>query len=66
VGLEQYGYLFDCGNVLDVSTCREDRFWRSIYNIIVFVTFQVGFMVFFSLITALILNRKIRGRGFFR
>jgi len=66
VGLEQYGYLFDCENVLDVSTCREDRFWRSIFNIIVFVTFQVGFMVFFSLITALILNRKIRGRGFFR
>ena len=66
VGGEQYGYLFDCGNFLDVSTCREDRFWRSIYNIIVFTTFQVGFMVFFSLITALILNRKIRARGFFR
>ena len=66
VGGEQYGYLFDCGNVLDVSTCREDRFWRSIYNIIVFTVFQVGFMVFFSLVTALILNRKIRARGFFR
>lgn len=66
VGGEQYDYLFDCSNVLDVSTCREDRFWRGIYNTITFVTFQVGFMVLFSLVTALILNRKIRARGFFR
>ncbi len=63
---EQYGYLLDCDNVTDVSTCREDRFWRSIYNTITFVFFQVGFLVIFSLITALVLNRKIRARGFFR
>ena len=66
VGGEQYGYLLDCGNALDPSTCREDRFWRGIYNTITFVTFQVGFMVLFSLITALVLNRKIKARGFFR
>ena len=66
VGGEQYGHLFNCGNVLDVSTCREDRFWRGIYNTITFVVFQVTCMVLFSLITALILNRDIRGRGFFR
>ena len=66
VGAEQYGHLFNCGNVLDVSTCREDRFWRGIYNTIIFVAFQVSCMVLFSLITALILNRDIRGRGFFR
>lgn len=66
VGGEQYGYLLDCENVLNVSSCREDRFWRGIYNTITFVTFQVGFMVLFSLITALVLNRKIRARGFFR
>ncbi|MGI9509092.1 MAG: carbohydrate ABC transporter permease [Geminicoccaceae bacterium] len=66
VGGEQYGFLLDCENALDPSTCREDRFWRGIYNTITFVTFQVGFMVLFSLITALVLNRKIRARGFFR
>ena len=65
VGGQQYGYLLDCGNALDPSTCREDRFWRGIYNTITFVTFQVGFMVLFSLITALVLNRKIKARGFF-
>ncbi len=66
VGAEQYAYLADCGSYLDPSTCREDRFWRGITNTMVFVFFQVSLMVVFSLITALILNRDIRGRGFYR
>ncbi len=41
-------------------------FWRGVYNTIFFVVFQVGSMVLFALITSLVLNRKIRGRGFFR
>ncbi|MEM7190239.1 MAG: sugar ABC transporter permease [Pseudomonadota bacterium] len=66
VGGEQYGYLLECDSVFDTSSCREDRFWRGITNTMVFVVFQVTALVLFSLITALILNRKIRGRGFFR
>ena len=66
VGGEQYGFLLECENHFDTSSCREDRFWRGITNTMVFVVFQVTFLVLFSLITALILNRKIRGRGFFR
>jgi len=66
VGTEQYAFLFDCDNFIDMSTCREDRFWRGIYNTAFFVLFQVTFMVVFSLITALVLNRKIVARGFFR
>ena len=66
VGTEQYGFLLDCENMLDSGSCREDRFWRGIYNTILFVAFQVFFLVLFSLITALILNREIRARGFFR
>lgn len=65
-GAEQYGFLLDCENFTDSGSCREDRFWRGIFNTMVFVFFQVGFLVLFSLVTALILNRKIRGRGFFR
>lgn len=65
-GTEQYSFLFDCANYVDPTTCREDRFWKGIYNTAFFVVFQVGFMVLFSLITALILNKEIRGRGFFR
>ncbi|MEM8554534.1 MAG: sugar ABC transporter permease [Pseudomonadota bacterium] len=65
-GTEQYGFLLDCGNYADPVSCREDRFWKGIYNTAFFVFFQVLSMVVFSLITALILNREIRGRGFFR
>ncbi|WP_246662065.1 carbohydrate ABC transporter permease [Prosthecodimorpha hirschii] len=66
VGAEQYAYLFDCGSYLDPSSCREDHFWRGVSNTAVFVLFQVGAMVLVSLLTALVLNRPIRGRGFFR
>ncbi len=66
VGTENFELLFDCGNYLQPNTCTEDIFWRAIYNTIFFVTFQVTGMVVLSLITALILNRKIKWRGFFR
>ena len=66
VGPEQYQFLMDCGSVLEPNTCREDKFWHGIYNTITFVFFQVTFLVLFSLVTALILNREIRARGFFR
>lgn len=66
VGMQNFQHLFNCSNYLDPNTCREDRFWRAIYNTAIFVFFQVGGMVLFSLVTALLLNRKIRGRGFFR
>lgn len=66
VGFGNFSALSECTNHLDPNTCKEDLFWRAVYNTIWFVVFQVGFMVGFSLITALILNRKIRARGFFR
>jgi alpha-1,4-digalacturonate transport system permease protein len=66
VGSENFAYLFDCQNYLDPLSCREDRFWRGIYNTAFFVLFQVAGMVFFALITALVLNRAVKLRGFFR
>ena len=66
VGLENLETLFDCGNYLDPSSCRKDLFWRAAYNTAWFALLQVGLMVLFSLVTALVLNRKILGRGFFR
>jgi alpha-1,4-digalacturonate transport system permease protein len=65
-GLENLETLFECTNYLDPSTCRKDLFWRAIFNTGEFALLQVGLMVAFSLITALVLNRKILGRGFFR
>jgi alpha-1,4-digalacturonate transport system permease protein len=65
-GTNQYGFLLECETFGDPITCREDRFWKGLYNTAIFIVFQVTFLVLFSLITALILNRKIRARGFFR
>jgi len=66
VGTQNFATLFDCDNFLDPNTCSEDRFWRGVYNTGLFILFQVGGTVFFALVTALALNRKIRFRGFFR
>lgn len=66
VGAEQYANLLACGNYLQPLTCREDMFWTAVRNTAVFVVFQVSLMVVVSMITALILNRNIAGRGFFR
>lgn len=66
VGTENFERLFDCSNFLNPNTCSEDRFWRAMRNTGVFVLGQVGGIVIISLITALVLNRRIRGLGFFR
>lgn len=66
VGLQNFQNLFTCGNFLNPNTCVEDKFWRGIYNTIWFVLLEVGGMVLISLLTALILNRKLAARGFFR
>lgn len=66
VGMRNFETLFACEDFLVPNTCVEDRFWRAIANTFVFVVFQVGGMVLFALVTALVLNRNIVGRGFFR
>lgn len=66
VGGENFSELLTCDSYLDPNSCDKDLFWRSIHNTILFIILQVGFMIGFSLITALILNREIRARGFFR
>jgi alpha-1,4-digalacturonate transport system permease protein len=66
VGFENLATLLDCSNHFDPSTCKRDLFWRAVWNTAWFSVLQVSLMVFFSLITALVLNRKIIGRGFWR
>jgi alpha-1,4-digalacturonate transport system permease protein len=65
-GAENFQILFECSNYLDLSSCRKDVFWRAIFNTLKFSVLQVSLMVLFSLMTALVLNRKIMGRGFWR
>ena len=66
VGTQNFEQLFDCDNFFSPNSCREDRFWRGIYNTLFYVFFQVAAMVLVALLTAVVLNRSIRNRGFFR
>jgi alpha-1,4-digalacturonate transport system permease protein len=66
VGTANFEQLLSCQNFFDPNTCAQDRFWRAVFNTIFYVVFQVSFMVLLSLLTALVLNRKIKARGFFR
>jgi alpha-1,4-digalacturonate transport system permease protein len=66
VGTANFDQLLSCENFVDPNTCREDLFWRAVFNTAGYVIFQVGLMVLTSLATALVLNQKIKARGFFR
>ncbi len=66
VGTQNLAKLLDCQDFRNPNTCNEDRFWRAAGNTVVFVVVEVTLIVVFSLATALALNRKIIGRGFFR
>lgn len=66
VGGEHYARLFSCENYANPSTCMEDGFWIAVRNTTWFVVVQVTLMISVALITALILNRDIRGRSFWR
>lgn len=66
VGMRNFANLVVCDNVFDPNTCKNDLFWRAVWNTVWFVGFQVSIMVLAALTTAVVLNRKIRARGFFR
>ncbi|MBE0691273.1 MAG: sugar ABC transporter permease [Anaerolineae bacterium] len=66
VGALNLERLFDCQNFLQPNSCREDLFARAVTNTALFVITQVVLMIGISLLTALVLNRKIIARGFFR
>lgn len=66
VGLDQYRSLLACESYAIPSTCQEDAFWQSVHNTAFFVIVQVTVLVLAALGTALVLNREMRGRGFWR
>jgi len=66
VGTANFEKLLSCEDFLDPNSCQEDLFWRAAFNTGGYVVFQVSLMVLLSLVTALVLNRKIAARGFFR
>jgi ABC-type sugar transport system permease subunit len=66
VGAANFAELLDCDQFGVIASCRQDRFWRAVANTAWFVAFQVVGLVAVSLITALVLNRRMAWRGFFR
>ena len=66
VGLENFRQLLSCGNYLKPDTCVESVFWISVFNTGWFVAFNVIITLLIALVTALILNKNLPGRGFFR
>ena len=66
VGAQNLERLFDCDDFLRPASCDEDLFAAAVLNTASFVVTQVAVMIGLSLITAVVLNGKIRSRGFFR
>jgi alpha-1,4-digalacturonate transport system permease protein len=66
VGLGQYERLLRCDDYTNTLTCQEDQFWTAVKNTAVFVVVQVGLLISIATATALILNREIMGRSFWR
>lgn len=68
VGWSNFAQLFACESILQPATCSNAgrNFWTSMYNTMWFVAIQVPVMCVVALATALVLNRSIAGRGFWR
>ncbi len=68
VGLDNFREMLDCGSYLDPRTCPVVgySFWTGLWNTLFFALVQVPAMIVMALITALVLNRKIRFLGFWR
>ncbi len=66
VGGEQYARLLTCENYANPRTCTDDLFWVAVHNTALFVVLQVVAMTVVAMVTALILNRDIRARSFWR
>lgn len=68
VGFDNFRELLDCPSYFDPKTCPVAgySFWTGMGNTLFFALVQVPVMIVVALITALVLNRDIRARGFWR
>jgi ABC-type sugar transport system permease subunit len=68
VGLDNFRELLNCPSYLEPKTCPVAgfSFWTGVWNTLFFAIVQVPIMIVVALVTALILNRDIKGRGFWR
>ncbi|MEM1235955.1 MAG: ABC transporter permease subunit [Pseudomonadota bacterium] len=68
VGFEKYAEIFNCETILTPKTCSNSgyNFWTGMFNTLWFVAIQVPILCGAALITALVVNMNIKGRGFWR
>jgi ABC-type sugar transport system permease subunit len=68
VGWDNYARIFDCETILEPRTCSNEgfNFWTSMFNTLWFVVIQVPIMCVAALATALVVNKGLQGRGFWR
>lgn len=66
VGAAQYREIFSCSDYLDPNSCVQDGFWIAVRNTVWFVAIQVTLIILVALTTAVVLNRDIAGRSFWR
>ncbi len=68
VGFANFKALLACGSVLVPKSCPVAGFgfWTGMWNTLLFALIQVPTMTAVALATAIVLNRKIVGRGFWR
>lgn len=66
VGAGQYARLLTCADYSNLLSCQEDQFWTALGNTALFVVVQVAALIVVATATALILNRELRARSFWR
>jgi len=68
VGFENYSRIFACENIFQPRTCSNEgfNFWTAMFNTLWFVAIQVPLMCVVALATALVVNKNLAGRGFWR
>jgi ABC-type sugar transport system permease subunit len=68
VGLRNYEALLACESIFVPKSCPVSGFgfWTGMWNTLLFAVIQVPIMTAVALATAIVLNREIRARGFWR
>ncbi|OSP54701.1 carbohydrate ABC transporter permease [Pseudoruegeria sp. SK021] len=68
IGIANYRDIFNCSDMLVPKTCSNAgfTFWTGMFNTLFFVLIQVPVMCAVALITALVVNKSLSGRGFWR
>lgn len=68
VGADNYADIFSCTDYTVPKTCSNAgfSFWTGMYNTLLFVLFQVPVLCVVALITALVVNKSLTGRGLWR